>query len=168
MTINTRYGRTGGPVTWTTERRRPRFADFQGHWPIISVRLVDQKHRGGFQTSLQVRKSSWHAHLPARRLGIPKRFRITAAASQTCRRPDGDAYIFDFTGMMPLPVDNTRRRLMVLLDEIDNFQRHHPELLADLGIEIRVVFRDDGEDLETDENARRPCNAMHRDAGRSR
>jgi hypothetical protein len=52
--------------------------------------------------------------------------------------------------MAPLPTSNVDRRLIVLLDEIDSFQRHHPEVLDRLGIEVRVLFRDEPESEQSD------------------
>jgi hypothetical protein len=57
---------------------------------------------------------------------------------------DGNVFMFDFTGMAPLPEDDAERNFLVLLDEFDNF-RHHPEILDRLSIEVDVRFRDDDE-----------------------
>jgi hypothetical protein len=95
---------------------------------------------------MQVRKTSWHAHLPRQRLGIPEHFVIGAAASRRCLRTEGDVYVFDFTGMSPKPEsDDIERRAVVLLEEIENFRRFHPEVLERLGIQVSVEFADDTE-----------------------
>jgi hypothetical protein len=146
LTIGDRYGRTGGPIMWAADAVPPKFAVFSGRWPIISIELGRERCRTRLQTGLQVRNCRWHAHVPRGRLGIPPRFRIGAAESRSCRRDAGGAYVFDFTGMTPLPTADVDRRLIVLLDEIDSLQRHHPEVLDRLGIEVRVLFRDELED----------------------
>lgn len=54
--------------------------------------------------------------------------------------------MFDFTGLSPLQKGNDlERRAAVLLEEIENFRRYHPEVLDRLGIQIDVRFQDDGE-----------------------
>jgi hypothetical protein len=146
LSVTDRYARVGGPAAWSTDTGLPRFVEFRGAWPIISLELVSEQRVNRLQTSLQVRSCSWHAHVPRRRLSIPARFRIDAAQSRSCRRDEGLAHVFDFTGTMPLPTDNLDRRLIVLLEEIDAFRRHHPEVLHRLGIEVEVSFRDEPED----------------------
>lgn len=118
--------------------------EFLAGWPVLKFRLVGERHRSQVQTAMQIRKSSWHAHLPRERLGIPARFNIDATKSRSCLRCEGDVYLFDFTGMSPQPpVEDLERRAVVLLEEIENFRRNHPEVLDRLGIEVTVGFRDD-------------------------
>ena len=57
---------------------------------------------------------------------------------------DGDVFMFDFTGMAPLPEDDAEHKFLVLLDELDNF-RHNTEILDHLRIEVDVRFQDDDE-----------------------
>jgi hypothetical protein len=49
--------------------------------------------------------------------------------------------------MMPLPSNDLNRRATILLEEIESFRRHHPEVLDQLGIDIQVVFREDPEEM---------------------
>jgi hypothetical protein len=61
-------------------------------------------------------------------------------------RRGGDTYVFDFTGLSPRPQgDDLERRAVVLLEEIENFRRHHPEVLDRLSIEIAVRFLSESE-----------------------
>jgi len=137
------YGRIGGDVNWAAGEE-PLVVEYLAGWPILKVRLVRGRRRSRVQTAMQIRKSSWHAHLPRERLGIPTKFKISAAASRNCLCCEGDVYTFDFTGMSPLPaVDDLERRAVVLLEEIENFRRSHPEVLDRLGIEVTVGFRDE-------------------------
>jgi hypothetical protein len=48
--------------------------------------------------------------------------------------------------MMPLPTDSFERRLVILLDEIENVRRYHPEVMVRLGVQIKVLFEDQGEE----------------------
>src|ERR1700729_3289519 len=105
LTLSARYGRVGGKVCWQ-EEAAPRFVEFTGGWPLVTLRLVQQRQRTSIQTGIQARSSSWHAHLPRRQLGVPSKFRISASESRTCSRQAGDTYVFDFTGMAPLPPDD--------------------------------------------------------------
>jgi hypothetical protein len=51
-----------------------------------------------------------------------------------------------FTGLTPKPaIDELERRAVVLLEEVENFRRHHPEVLDRLGIEVEVRFCEDAE-----------------------
>jgi hypothetical protein len=146
ITFSGRYGRVGGPVEWQADRATaPRFAEFSGAWPIIAVCLVRNRRSTKRQTSLQARNRSWHAHVPCRRLGIPHHFRIRADESRGCSREMDEALVFDFTGMaLPLADDfDLERRLIILLEEIDVFQKAHPEVLDRLGIDVRISFRDE-------------------------
>lgn len=135
-----RHARIGGKSTWD-EAQRPRFAEFAGSWPIVRVTFAAQLRRSRLQTAMQMRARSWHAHVPVD-LGIPDRFAIDAFASQRCLKLDGDGYLFDFTGMAPPPGDDIERRLLVLLDSIEDFRRNHSQLLDKLGIEIEVRIRE--------------------------
>lgn len=115
-------------------------------WPVLTLRLVAACRRRRVQTAIQIRKSSWHAHLPRERLGIPAQFTIGATASRSCLRRDGDTYVFDFTGISPRREDDgLERRAVVLLEDIEDFRRYHPEVLDQLGIEIIIRFRDESE-----------------------
>jgi hypothetical protein len=143
LSVNGRYGRVGGKVNW--DRNAPALVEFLTGWPVLSFRLVQGARRTQTQTTMQMRKSSWHAHLPRERLGVPTRFRISAGASRGCLRIDGDAYIFDFTGMSPRPQGDALRRAAVLLEEIENFRRYNPEVFERLGVRIEVRFQDDSE-----------------------
>jgi hypothetical protein len=143
LSVHGGYGRIGGVVNWLATEG-PLLVEYQTAWPVLGVRLVKERRRSRVQTALQIRKSSWHAHLPRERLGVPAQFRIDATASRNCLRREGDIYVFDFTGMSPLPQNNDfERRAVVLLEEIENFRRHHPEVLDRLGIEIAVSFREE-------------------------
>lgn len=142
LRVSTHYGRVGGRVYWQDETA-PRFAEFGGDWPLVTLQLVQERRRSRIQTAIQARPSSWHAHLPARLLGIPSQFRIAAADSRSCARKLGDTFIFDFTGMAPLPPDDLQRRAIILLDEIESLRRNHPEVLAQLGIDLKIHFHED-------------------------
>jgi hypothetical protein len=141
MSISEAYARVGGRFR-DSGPSGPRFVEFGGHWPLVSGRLIKSRTARPL-SAMQIRNSSWHAHVPKGRLGIPSAFRINADASRKCVRCEGDAFYFDFTGMTPLPSNDLERRLLVLLDEIENFQRYHPEVLDRLGITIQVLLRED-------------------------
>jgi hypothetical protein len=144
LSVNRNYGRVGGRVNWVGDA--PERVEFLTGWPVLRLRLVRATRRTRLQTAMQIRKSSWHAHLPHAWLGVPEQFMIDAAGSRSCLRRDGDAYAFDFTGMSPLPQGNgLERRAAVLLEEIENFRRFHPDVLDRLGIQIEVRFQDDSE-----------------------
>jgi hypothetical protein len=143
MSVAENYGRIGGSISWGV-KDAPVLVEYLTGWPVVTLRLVNVLRRARVQTAMQIRKSSWHAHLPRERLGIPTRFVIGAAASRSCLRREGDFYVFDFTGMSPLRQDDTlERRAVVLLEEMENFRRHHLEVLDQLGVEVIIRFRDD-------------------------
>jgi hypothetical protein len=73
-------------------------------------------------------------------MGVPAQFRIDAEASRRCLRQEENSFVFDFTGMAPLPEDDMECRLVVLLDEIESFRRYHPDILQRLGVSIEVSF----------------------------
>ncbi|MCP1829120.1 hypothetical protein J2R76_005820 [Bradyrhizobium sp. USDA 4532] len=145
LSLGEGYARVGGSVNWDPERG-PLWVEFLTGWPVLTIQLAAGSRRARLRTTMQIRKSSWHAHLPRGRLGIPDRFVIGSAASRKCLRQQGDTYVFDFTGMSPLPqIDDLERKAVVLLDELENFRRHHPEVLARLGIEIAVRFQEESD-----------------------
>jgi hypothetical protein len=140
--------RMGGSVVWE-ENAMPRFVEFLSGWPIIGVQFTTIKRISSLCTTIQRRKLSWHAHVPRRRLGVPDGFRLDHKAIRGCIRQVADSYIFDFAGMAPLPSDEIERRFVVLLEELEEVRRFHPEVLDRLGIEVRVIFRDDPDSLPT-------------------
>src|SRR6516162_1616864 len=143
LSINGSYGRVGGPVCW--DLLDPiRFVEFDPDWPILRVRLVNQRRRSRIQTTVQARKSSWHAHLPRRRLGIPSGFLVTARTAQERLRREGEWHVFDFTGNATLPEDDLDRRLVVLLDRLEKLRGLHPEVFERLGVAVTVSFHDQG------------------------
>src|SRR5438552_3657491 len=87
--INGNYCRVGGKVNWDPAGA-PVLVEYLAGWPVLVLRLVRDARRTRLQTAMQIRKSSWHAHLPRERLGIPTQFRIDAAASRRCLRSEGD------------------------------------------------------------------------------
>src|SRR6516162_7144239 len=141
LSIRGAYGRVGGPVLCDSADAA-RFVEFQPDWPILRIRLVNQARRSRIQTAVQARKSSWHAHLPRRRLGIPSGFVVTARKAQDRLRREGGWHLFDFTGSATLPENDPDRRLVVLLDEIEGMRRHHPEVFERLGVTVTVSFHD--------------------------
>ena len=142
LTVSERYGRVGGRVLWE-ENAAPSFVKFHRGWPLVTLELVRQRQRSSIQTGIQARPSSWHAHLPRRLLGIPAQFRISALESRARGYQDGTLYVFDFTGMAPLPADDLERKAIILLEEIESLRQNHPEILARLGIEVIIHFHDD-------------------------
>jgi hypothetical protein len=90
------------------------------------------------------------ARVPRKRLGIPEQFRLDQATSRRCVRREGENYVFDFSGMAPLPSDDMERRAVVLLEQLEDIRRSHPEIFERLGIEVRVEFRDDLDDQTND------------------
>jgi hypothetical protein len=138
------YNRIGGRVTWATEE--PRWVEYLSGWPVLKVRVAGRKSRSLVQSAMQIRKSSWHAHLPRERLSIPAKFKMNALDSRICLRQEGDTYAFDFTGMgSGSSSDELERRVIVLLEDLENVRRFHPDILDRLGIDIAVNFRDEGE-----------------------
>jgi hypothetical protein len=142
LSINGKYGRVGGPVSWELDTAL-RFAEFESDWPILRVRLVAKRRRSRIQTAVQARKSSWHAHLPRRHLAVPSSFAVTARTAREKHRLEGEWHVFDFTGSAALPDDDLDRRLVVLLDEIESFRRHHPEVFERFGVTVAVSFHDE-------------------------
>jgi hypothetical protein len=51
--------------------------------------------------------------------------------------------VFDFTGMAPLPTGDLETRVVVLLEQLEDVRRNHPEVFDRLGIDVRVEFQDD-------------------------
>ena len=58
-------------------------------------------------------------------------------------RRDGEFYLFDFSGIAPLPEDDLERRAAVLLEQLEDMRRLHPGVFARLGIDVQIVFRDE-------------------------
>jgi len=143
LSINRSYSRVGGAVCWDFVDA-VRFVEFQADWPIIRFRVVNKRRLSCIQTMVQARKSSWHAHLPRRRLGIPSGFLVTARTAQERLRREGEWHVFDFAGSATLPEDDLDRRLVVLLDELEILRRQHPEVFARLGVAVTVSFHDEG------------------------
>ena len=135
------YSRVGGRVIWPAAYA-PRFVEFAGSWPVIRISLTGEERRNHLRSRIQIRKSSWHAHLPRRRLGAPAAFCLTAQESRRCVSSEVNRYVCDFTGLTPLPSDDLERRAIVLLEQIEDIRRFHPEVLDRLGIAFRVVFLD--------------------------
>jgi hypothetical protein len=80
--------------------------------------------------------------LPKRRLGIPSRFEISAEQSRGCWSQKGDLCGFDFTGLAPLPNTDLESRAILLLENIEDMQRNHPDVFTRLGISVTVRFED--------------------------
>jgi hypothetical protein len=52
--------------------------------------------------------------------------------------------------MAPLPSDDIEPRAVVLLEQLEDIRRSHPEIFDRLGIGVRVEFRDDVDDQTND------------------
>jgi hypothetical protein len=138
--------RTGGPIVWA-RGAAPRYVEFIGRWPLIGLRFSPTRDAAALQSGLQLRKQSWHAWVPRDRLGVPRTFRLDADSSRQLAREDGEGgYVFDFTGMAPLPPNDLDCRFLAIVEELKNFLTYHPEVPARLGIDVNVQLRPSPED----------------------
>jgi hypothetical protein len=133
--------RVGGRVTWQTQHDKPCVVEFLTRWPVIKIVLVDRPRLVHQRSSIQARKRSWHAHVP-REVGIPKEFSLTGARSRELARMEQDACVFDLTGLAPTASSDFDLRFLSLVETIQAFQKHHPEVAERLGVEVEVRFRD--------------------------